>query len=69
MGRASACRALGPVWAMASVHSEVGGLHYGYFHAISVALASDIQQRTSQSPNPFLCLQADLLMMLQILVC
>lgn len=39
------------------------------FYTVSVGLASDIPQRTSQSPNPFLCLQADLQMMLQILVC
>lgn len=69
MGRDSAWRALGPVWAMASMHSEAGSLHCGSFHTVSVGLASDIQQRTSQSPNPFLCLQADLQMMLQILVC
>lgn len=69
MGRDSAWRALGPVWAVASMYSEVGGLHCGYFHTVSVGLASDIPQRTSQSPNPFLCLQADLQMMLQILVC
>lgn len=43
MGRDSAWRALGPVWAVASMHSEVGSLHYGYVHTVSVGLASDIQ--------------------------
>lgn len=35
---------LGPVWAVASMHSEVGGLHCGCFHTVSVGLASDIHK-------------------------
>ena len=69
MGRDLAWRALGTVWAVASVPSEVGSLHYGYSHTVSCRFGLGHAMRNVSVTKPIPLSPSRLKVTLHIVAC